>query len=163
MFFSLQTVSRPVIFLQTVKPTSVYNMPQDPGQPLLKNTRKHFVETFFPHLFFLQCAVFFRLWTVRVFFGFSDLKLLLCQCWSRTHCRVFSASFNSFHVHLISFHGSSIGPNMTQDEHSQAPKFWVANIFPIQQSQSNTRNKPNLKMEVHKSNFEDADFDLSIF
>ena len=61
MFFSLQTVSRPVIFLQTVNPTSVYNMPQDPGQPLLKNTRKHFVETFFPHIFFLQCAVFFRL------------------------------------------------------------------------------------------------------
>ena len=60
-------------------------------------------------------------------------------------------------------HGPSIGPNMTQDEHSQAPKFWVANIFPIQRSQSNTRNKPSLKMEVHKSNFEDADFDLSIF
>ena len=59
-------------------------------------------------------------------------------------------------------HGPSIGSNMTQDEHSQAPKFWVANIFPIQKSPSNTRNKPNLKMEVHKPNFEDADFDLSI-
>ena len=91
-------------FLQTVNPTSVNNMPQDPGQPLFKNTRIHFVETFFPHMFFLQCAVFFRLWSVLVFSGFSDLKLLLCQWWSRTHCRVFSASFNSFHVHLISFH-----------------------------------------------------------
>ena len=71
MVFSLQTVSRPVISLQTVKTTSVYNMPQDPGQPLLKNTRKHFVERFFSHLFFLQCANFFRLWDVRVFFVFS--------------------------------------------------------------------------------------------
>ena len=61
MVFSLQTVSRPVISLQTVNPTSVYNMPQDPGQPLLKNTRKHFVERFFSHRFFLQCAIFFRL------------------------------------------------------------------------------------------------------
>ena len=59
MVFSLQTVSRPVISLQTVKPTSVYNMPQDPGQPLLKNTRKHFVETFFSHLFFYNVPFFF--------------------------------------------------------------------------------------------------------
>ena len=29
-------------------------------------------------------------------------------------------------------HGPNIGPNMTQDEHSQAPKFWVAKIYPIQ-------------------------------
>ena len=74
MVFSLQTVSRPVISLQTVKPTSVYNMPQDPGQPLLKNTRKHFVETFFSHLFFLQCAIFFSSMRCPGFFRFFKKK-----------------------------------------------------------------------------------------
>ena len=103
MVFSLQTVSRPVISLQTVKPTSVYNMPQDPGQPLLKNTRKHFVETFFSHPFFYNVPIFF-VYEMSGFFSVFQKKLLFCQWWSRTHCRVFSASFNSFHVHLISFH-----------------------------------------------------------
>ena len=51
MIFSLQTVIRPVIFLQTVNPTTFYNMAQDAGQPVLKNTRIHFVETFFPRIF----------------------------------------------------------------------------------------------------------------
>ena len=114
MVFSLQTVSRPVISLQTVKPTSVYNMPQDPGQPLLKNTRKHFVETFFSHLFFLQCAIFFRLWDVRVFFGFSKKKSFFASG-GRGHIvesfqllsipfMFISFPFKSFLVHLVAFH-----------------------------------------------------------
>ena len=74
MVFSLQTVSRPVISLQTVNPTSVYNMPQDPGQPLLKNTRKHFVERFFSHRFFLQCAIFFSSMRCPGFFRFFKKK-----------------------------------------------------------------------------------------
>ena len=103
--FSLQTVSRPVIFLQTVKPTSVYNMPQDPGQPLLKNARKHFVETFFPYLFFLQCAVFFRLWTVRVFFGFfSVFQISNSFCASGGRGHIVESFFILFQVLSCSSH-----------------------------------------------------------
>ena len=48
--FSLQTIIRPVVF---------YNRTQDAGQPVLKNTRMYFVETFLPPPFFLQSALLY--------------------------------------------------------------------------------------------------------
>ena len=106
----------------------------------------------FPFIFISFPFKSFLVHLVAFHFLSCSSHFLLCSSY------FLSSPFKSCQVHLIAFMFISYPLVFISCPFKSFPF-----IFPIQKSQSNTRNKPNLKMEVHKSNFEDADFDLSIF